>query len=56
MYLFGFVGMLVLVDIIFMIPTTAVSSARLRRDQLQEIMLVEIGLNSYYIIVHKCIT
>ena len=33
MYLFGFVGMLVLFDIIFMIPTTAVSSARLRRDQ-----------------------
>ena len=33
MYLFGFVGMLVLVDIIFMIPPTAISSARLQRDQ-----------------------
>ena len=32
-YLFGIVGILVLVDIIFMIPPTAVSSARLRRDQ-----------------------
>ena len=31
-YLFGIVGMLVLVDIIFSIPTTVVSSARLKRD------------------------
>ena len=31
-YLFGIAGILVLADIIFMIPPTAVSSARLRRD------------------------
>ena len=32
-YLFGIVGILVLVDVIFLIPTTAVSSARLRREE-----------------------
>ena len=32
MYLFMIVGTLVLVDIVFLIPTTAVSSYRLRRE------------------------
>ena len=32
-YLFGIVGILVLVDVIFLIPTTAVSSARLGREE-----------------------
>jgi len=32
-YLFGIVGILVLVDIIFLIPPTVVSSARLKREQ-----------------------
>ena len=32
-YLFGIVGILVLTDIVFLIPPTAVSSARLRREQ-----------------------
>ena len=32
-YLFGIVGMLVLTDIVFLIPPTAVSSARLGREQ-----------------------
>ena len=31
-YLFGIVGILVLADIIFLIPPTAVSSARLGRE------------------------
>ena len=32
-YLFGIVGILVLADVMFLIPPTAVSSARLRREQ-----------------------
>ena len=31
-YLFGIIGILVLIDIAFLIPPTAISSARLRRD------------------------
>ena len=31
-YLFAVVGILVLMDIVFLIPPTAISSARLRRD------------------------
>ena len=31
--MFGIVGTLVVADIIFLIPTTVVSSARLRREQ-----------------------
>ena len=31
-YLFGLVGILVLTDIVFLIPPTVISSARLRRD------------------------
>ena len=31
-YLFGIVGILVLADIIYLIPPTAVTSARLRRE------------------------
>lgn len=32
-YLFAIVGILVLTDIVFLIPPTAISSARLRREQ-----------------------
>ena len=54
MYLFGFVGMLVLVDIMFMIPPTAISSAKLQRDQ-KEIEGNNVRVASYHMIA-LCIT
>ena len=42
-YLFGIVGILVLADIIFLIPPTVVSSARLRREE-KEIEGDEVGI------------
>ena len=33
MYLFGIVAVLLLIDVVFMIPPTAISSAMLRREE-----------------------
>ena len=50
-YLFGIVGILVLVDIVFLIPPTAVSSVRLRREQ-KEIEGEEVSVLKSYIPCH----